>query len=313
MQQTPTESAWPTAERIGGKQTHRRVRRVRLLHVTAVGPAMLLSAMITLTVTTLLLPSGSSSAVLGALAVASWLTVTPGGERAALRVLRGARRLSSVECHALAAVMTDLCRLGLGPPIVELYVGRPARPVAEAHGRRSVVMTPTMLQAAVTGRLPHDEIVAVLAHEGVTLRSRIVVHDLAISVWCLPWQVVAAVGRPTIRLLGVFWKLRAGVFAVAIWQALFDPRAGSSPAAGAPTAIALSIGLLLTYSVPVCTAHWESYVCGSADVELVRLNLGDAMATFLRRMPSTPSSVRRGAMLSPPAPPSTTLGLVSPS
>jgi Zn-dependent protease with chaperone function len=301
-QRVAARRAWPPTDSVRWWRTLAGTREAHLRHVAAVGPAMAMSAMITLTVATGLLPRQISSVVLGGWAMVAWMSVTRAGERAALRVLRGARRLADPELTGLAPVIADLCGRGLGPPVVELCVGNDRGPLAKAYGRQSVVMTPTLLQAALTGQLPRDEVVAVLAHEGLTLRSGHSANDVAIAVWSLPWLAVRALGRRIARLLGPLWKLRAGVFSVAIWQTLLDSRPGSGSDRAPLTAAALLVVLVLTYWMPWGRTRWERFVCEAADVELMTLDLGVSMAAFLRRTPSTPPLARRIAVLDPPVP-----------
>ena len=230
------------------------------------------------------------------------------GEGLAVRVLFHARMLTSVEQSALAPIMIELCRRGLGPPVIEISVARrPAAAPACAHGRRHVVLAPWFVRAVRSGQLPHDEAVTVIAHAALVARSGLNRHDPAIAFWTLPWRTVCTIARPLRGLLPVFvWKARFVVFAVAIWQsATMGP-----PVVGPISAVVLAIILATTYLSPICVHHWQRHEAQVADNGLVGLGLGPAMAAFLRRYPQTGELEARLDVLGPSTRPTSRLRLV---
>jgi len=224
------------------------------------------------------------------------------GESLATRALFNARRLTQSERVGLRGVVAELCKLELGPPIVDLYVSRRyGAPAAIAHGRRSVVMAPEFVDGIRTGQLPHREALAVLAHAGLVSRSGLVQQDPAIFFWSTPWRVLAALGRPARGVLGFAWKIRIVVFGVAIWQNATENSTPAASLGGPMIAAALATILALTYLVPRWTMGWERYVAATGDSELASRNLGPAMAAFLRRYPQTTAVIERIQLLDPPA------------
>jgi len=246
----------------------------------------------------------------GGLAVAV-LLVLGVGESLAVRVLFNARQLTQVERTGMAGVVAGLCRLELGPPIVDLYVARRrGAPAASAHGRRSIVMAPEFVNGILAGHLPRREQVAVLAHASLVTRSGLVRHDAAIVFWSTPWRVLAVVGRPARGLLGFAWKIRVVVFGTAIWQSAAGSSSAPGPLNGPMIAVALSVILALTYLVPRWAIGWENLVASTGDRQLLARGLGPAMAAFLRRYPQTSALIERTQLLDPPVRPKPQLRLV---
>jgi len=89
----------------------------------AVGPGVVVSVVVVaLTLAAAPAPTAAGAALVLAVVVAAaghgaW-------EGSAAAVVLGARRLRPSERDELAAVLTQLCRVGLGPPLVELRVKR---------------------------------------------------------------------------------------------------------------------------------------------------------------------------------------------
>ena len=230
------------------------------------------------------------------------------GEGPAVGVLFHARRLTAGEKSVLAPITVELCRRGLGPPVIEIFVARrPAAAAACAHGRHHVVLAPWFVPAVRSGQLPHDEAVAVIAHAALVTRAGLSRHSLAIAFWTLPWRTVCTIVRPLRGLLPEFvWKARFVVFAVAIWQsATMGP-----PVVGPISAAVLVIILATTYLSPICAHHWQRQVTQFADNGLVGLGLGPAMAAFLRRYPLIGELEARLDVLEPTARPTSRLRLV---
>jgi len=226
----------------------------------------------------------------GGLAVAV-LLVLGVGESLAVRVLFNARQLTQVERTGMAGVVAGLCRLELGPPIVDLYA-------------------PEFVNGILAGHLPRREQVAVLAHASLVTRSGLVRHDAAIVFWSTPWRVLAVVGRPARGLLGFAWKIRVVVFGTAIWQSAAGSSSAPGPLNGPMIAVALSVILALTYLVPRWAIGWENLVASTGDRQLLARGLGPAMAAFLRRYPQTSALIERTQLLDPPVRPKPQLRLV---
>ena len=227
------------------------------------------------------------------------------GEGRAVRVLFHSRRLTASEQSALAPITVELCRRGLGPPVIEIFVAkRPAAAPACVQGRRHVVLAPWFVYAVRSGQLPHDETVAVIAHAALVTQAGLSRHDPAIAFWTLPWRTMCTIARPLRGLLPDFvWKARFVVFAVAIWQsATMGP-----PVVGPISAAVLAIILASTYLSPVCARHWQRHVARVADNGLVGLGLGPAMTKFLRRYPLIGELEARLGVLEPTARPTSRL------
>jgi hypothetical protein len=276
-----------------------------LLKAGAVGPGLLAS---TATVVLLLgpaLPAWAQLVVFYAGLLVLALLVAGVGESWAVRCLFGARRLTDLERTGLAPVLTELCGRGLGPPVARFYVARrPTARAAVAHGPRSVVVSRDLVHGALTGRLPRDEAVAVLAHAALVALGGLTRQDPAIAFWSTPWRLLAALGKQPRGLLGVAWRIRAVVFGVAIWQSLTAqaPNTGPATPAGLPgpvAAAALTLILAMTYLAPRWVTSWERHVVATGDRALVACGLGPSMAAFLRRHHETPTLVARAQLLDP--------------
>ena len=230
------------------------------------------------------------------------------GEGRAVRVLFHARRLTDSEQSALKPITIELCRRGLGPPVIEFHVARsPGTATACAHGRHHVVLAPWIVQAVRSGQLPHDQAVAVIAHAAVVTQAGLSRNSPAIAFWTLPWRTVCTIAGPLRGLLPDFvWKARFVVFAVAIWQsATMGP-----PVAGPISAAVLTFILAMTYLSPICAHHWQRHATQVADNGLVGLGLGPAMTKFLRRYPLIGELEARLGVLEPTARPTSRLRLV---
>lgn len=288
----------------------RRAGRRRIaLRLACVAPPVLVSTFIVVAISVLLPDWAGSCVFYGGLAVAILLGMGR-AEHVAVRVLFSARKMIRSEKVGLSAVVGQLCHLHLGPPLVDLYVSRrPSGPHAAARGGRSVVMSAEFAVAIQTGRIAEDEAVAVLAHAGVTARSGLVRLDPLIAFWTLPWRVLAATVRPLRGLIGFAWKIRPVVIGVAIWQSLTDPPA-ADVVDGVAIAAVLAVSLVLTYAWPRMTRGWDQALEREGDQALIERGLGRPLATFLRRLPQTPSVIERTQTLDPPVRPRPALRVV---
>lgn len=266
-----------------------------LLKAGAVGPGLVASTLLYVIVGAGMPASAQIVMFYGGLAAVVLLAVGV-AERQAVRVLYVARRPSEAELNAMVPIRTELCRLGLGPSLTSIYVARrPGAPAAIARGRRSVVVAGEFVDGLIAGQLPQSEAVAVLAHAAVVARTGLSRQDTAIALWSTPWRLLRTIARPMGGLLGIAWKARIIVFAVAIWQCL----AAGPPVAGPCTAVVLTLVLTATYTTRWCADRWERHVELVGDRELVAMGLGKAMAEFLHRYPATRTLVVRQQMLDP--------------
>lgn len=287
----------------------RASRRRTALRLACVTPPVLVSTFIVGAVSVLLPDWAGSCVFYGGLAVAILLG-TGRAETVAVRLLFSARKMTRSEDVGLSAVVSQLCHLQLGPPLVDVYVSRRrGGPHAVARGGRSVIMSAELAVAIQTGRIAEDEAVAVLAHAGGTARSGLVRLDPLIAFWTLPWRVLATVGRPARGLVGFAWKIRPVVIGVAIWQTLTDPPA-ADVGDGVAIAVVLAVALVLTYAWPRMTRGWDQALEREGDQALIERGLGRPLATFLRRLPQTPSVIERTQTLDPPVRPRPALRVV---
>ncbi len=257
------------------------MRSVRFLTVVAVGPACVLTAAFVCVVVGVL-PAPSRLAVFGFLIATAAGLVSRRCEPAALRILHGARRPAGWESEALAPVVTTLCRCGIGPPLIDVYVAPGTQVGAWAAGRRGVVVTNATVAALADGRVTVEEIAARMTHAVGVLDVSASRCDLLIDVLLLPWRLVSAVVRGTGLglggLVGFAWRVRGVVVAVAVVQAFTAGQIGT-------------VILLLWLAV----ASWLSPAAARAVVQRVNLaadrfvvvqGLGRAWAHVLSGQPS---------------------------
>src|SRR5665647_3298061 len=120
-------------------------------------PGLLVSTALTCMVGALLPPLLGLTLFVGGL-VLTVVLCAGGLDRLAVRLLGRSRVLSEAEAAALAPAIALLCQRGLGPPVIELYArDRELGISAGAAGRRSVVVSAGLLQAAQLGQLPPDQ------------------------------------------------------------------------------------------------------------------------------------------------------------
>ncbi|WP_291800288.1 hypothetical protein, partial [Cellulomonas sp.] len=190
----------------------------------------------------------------------------------------------------------QLCRVGLGPPLVELRVTRSRLIGAVGAGRRTVVVSTGLIEAVVIGDLPSDQAAAVVAHSAVLVREGLTRADLLIGCVSAPWRAMRAAvhgicgwGR-RLPLTLAAWRLRVVVVAVAVVQAVQVGRVG----------LAVTIAAIgaFSYALPVWERRWRDLLARSGDEGVVRAGLGDGLVAFLRTCPrSDATRARLRAML----------------
>jgi len=273
----------------------------------AVGPGVVVSVVVVglmLAVT----PAPVAAVAVLVLAGVAWAVGRSAWEGAAVRVVLGARRLRPSERDELAAVLTLLCRAGLGPPLVDLRVAQSRAIAAIGVGRRTVVVSTGLIEAVALGELPARQAAAVLAHAAVLVRDGLTRADLLIGCVAAPWRALQAlvhgicgVGRqfPAAR---VAWRLRVVVVTIAVVQTVQAGHVGIAVTTAA-------IGAL-SYALPVWERQWRDLLVRAGDAGVLRAGLGDGLVAFLRTRPRTDATRARLRMLLPSGLQRPALGLV---
>jgi len=254
-------------------------------------PGLFVSTVLTCMVGALLPPLPALTLFVGGLALT--VVLYAGGlERPAVRLLGRARVLSEAEAAALAPPIALLCQKGLGPPAIELYARDGELGIsAGAAGRRSVVVSAGLLQAAQLGQLPADQAAGVIAAAVGRIRLGQTRFDVAVEFWTIPWQLVRAVALAIANAVGVFlltrfaWRIRFVVAAVAVAQSATDGRI----AAG----VVVALFIALTYMAPRWQCQWDVRSQDDSDRFVSDHELGDGLARFLRRCPPAPRTLER--------------------
>ena len=213
--------------------------------------------------------------------------------------MRGARPLTPTERQLLAPAHEILQRQGMLTAPVEIVARGGPGVQAMGVGRRTVIVSSGLLDAARGQLLPADEIAAVLAHAtGLTLAGR-VRNDLALTYWTMPWHVVrlliAALGQLLWPMRSIFragWLLGRPI--VGLGGAVQSTQQGY-PAIGVATIILL----LATYAHPWAQRSWARHLEDVGDRAAAEHGLSTPLASFLRRFPSTPRLDERTHRLAP--------------
>jgi hypothetical protein len=254
-------------------------------------PGLFVSTALTCMVGALIPPLPGLTLFVGGLALT--VVLCAGGlERPAVRLLARGRVLNEAEAVALAPAMALLCQKGLGPPVVDLYARDGDLGIsAGAAGRRSVVVSAGLLEAAQLGQLPADQAAGVIAAAVGRIRLDQNRFDVAVGFWTISWQVVRAVCLAIAKTVGLFpltqfaWRIRFAVGAVAVMQSVADGRI----AAGAVVAVFIA----LTYLAPLWQRQWDRRSQDDSDQFVADHELGDALGRFLRRCPPQPRTLQR--------------------
>lgn len=265
----------------------------------AVGPGMVASVVV-VAVVLAAAPAPVAVAAVIVLAVVVAVAYHRACEGLAVAVVLRARRLRPSERDELAAVLTELCRVGLGPPLVELRVRRSRAIGAFGAGRRTVVVSTSLIEAVVLGDLSSVQAAAVVAHSAVLVRKGLTHADLLIGCVSTPWRGAHAAVRGFSRwgrrlaFTQAAWRLRAVVVVVAVVQAVQVGQFGLAATVG-------SIGAL-SYVLPVWERRWRDLLVRTGDEGVVQAGLGDGLVEFLRTCPSTDITRARLRALAPRGP-----------
>lgn len=251
----------------------------------AVAPAVVVSTLITVLVGAVLPPLAGLVVFVGGLLLLAML-LAGRLEPFAARVLFFSRPLRPDEAEDLAPAVTLLCRQRLGPPLIDLRVSAGSTGIdAEPLGRHTVLVSAGLVDAAGAGRLPPDQVAAVITHAAALTRGGWARSDTAIAFWTLPWQVlhgvavaVAQVGR-LLPLVSTAWRLRGVVGGIAVLQFLQLGHPGF--------ALAVAAIEVISYAMPVCERRWQHLCLEAGDRELIEVGLGPSMAVLLGRYPTS--------------------------
>ena len=254
-------------------------------------PDLLVSTVLTCMVGALLPQLAGLTLFVGGLALT--VVLCAGGlERPAVRLLGRARVLSEAEAAALAPAIALLAQKGLGAPAVELYARDGELGIsAGAAGRRSVVVSAGLLQAAQMGQLPADQAAGVIAAAVGRIRLGQTRFDVALEFWTIPWHLVRAVYLAIAKTVGAFpltqfaWRIRFVVATVAVAQSVADGRIAGG--------VVVAVFTALTYLAPRWQGQWALRSQDDSDRFVAEHELGDALGQFLRRCPSEPRTFER--------------------
>lgn len=252
-----------------------------VLRAVTLAPALLVSLVLTVVVCALLPPALGLVAFMAACGVLVALALGQLQELA-IAALTRSRPAREAEVRVMAPVLAELG--GRGVDVGVLFVRRiqrPSTPVAVAFGRRTVVVSPGLVESTYRGGVTGAEAAGALAHavgRHRALRPRL---ELAVLAATTPWRLMVAtfrgVGRafawlPFVRLA---WTLRGVVGVICVVQSVAEGRAWAGLLGGAVIA--------LTYLVPAAGRRIELHTEAEADQLVLSLGLGPVLAGLLRR------------------------------
>ena len=263
---------------------------MRMLRFAVGAPGVVVSTVVVAMIGAVLPPWGGIVVGYGGVAVAVLLGVGR-LEPHALRVWCGARPPDGDEAAVLAAAVTRLCRAGIGPPVVDIYVSRTGGQSAWAAGSRGVVVPWSMVAAVAEGRLSAEEAAAAMAHAVGVLDVAHGRLQLVYEFWTLPWMLVAGVATSVGRafaatpLVGWAWKVRGLYGVIALVQCTRD---------GYWFVGVIACGFLAeTYLQPWLRRRWTIRVHERADQFVARHGLAEAWARLLARRAAATARIER--------------------
>jgi hypothetical protein len=268
---------------------------ITVLRAVTLVPALLVSFVLTVVVCALLPPALGLVAFMAAGGVLVALALGQLQEPA-IAALTRSRPATEADFRVMAPVLAELGSRGLD--VGALFVRRtqrPSTPVAVAIGRRTMVLSPGLVEATYRGGVTGAEAAAALAHavgRCQEIRPRL---ELAVLAATTPWRLVATfrgVGRafawlPFMRLA---WTLRGVVGFICVVQSVAEDRAWAGLLGGAVIA--------LTYLVPAAGQRIELRTEAEADQFVLSLGLGPVLAGLLRRY-GHPMTLERMQRLEP--------------
>ncbi len=252
-----------------------------VLRVVTLAPALLVSFVLTVVVCALLPPALGLVAFMAAGGVLVALAMGR-LQQPAMAVLTSSRPATEAEFGVMAPVLAELG--GRGVDIATLFVRRaqrPSTPVAVAIGRRTVVVSPGLVDATYRGGVTGAEAAAALAHAVGRHRAARPRLELAVLAATTPWRLIMAtfrgIGRafawlPFMRLA---WTLRGVVGVICVVQSMVEGRAWAG--------LLGSVVIALTYLVPAAGRRIDLRTEAAADQFVLGLGLGPLLAGLLRR------------------------------
>lgn len=275
-----------------------------LIRASAIGPPLVVSFALTLTVLVLLPPAiGLVVFMAGAVALVALAAGWPA--RIAVPLLMWSRPVTEGELAILAPVLAQLRARGVepGPVWVRRTAGKAAAPV-DVIGGGELVVTRGLVEHLYRGSVSIEEGAALAGHAIGRHRGELTRCEYAVSALLLPWRAVSAVGRGAAVAVGwlpfarVAWTLRGVVGVVCVVQSVAEGRALAGILAGAVIA--------LTYLAPAASRTQRRFLEAAGDAVVVDLGLGSALVALLRRHQAPMSIAREQRLLAqPPAAPST--------
>ena len=253
---------------------------MRMLRLTAVAPVVLGSTLLTLMVLALL-PAlvGSTGFVVGVVVLA----VLSAGllEAPLIQTLTGARELTESETAALLPVLARLAATKILVGDLHLHAVPGSSQPAAVRGRRSLLVSTWLVEAAHGGQLSRDEAAALIAHAIGRHTARPHRFELVLWVWSAPCCGVIAVAGWVGAVAGWFplvrpaWRLRCIVATVCVVQQASEGRTVYGLIAGSFIAF--------TYLVPAAKYAVERRIESAADTLVVDHGLGPALTGVLQR------------------------------
>jgi hypothetical protein len=267
----------------------------RLLQLGARGPALIVSVAVACSLGALLPPPGFVAFTVG-LVVVSLVLGSRRLEPVTLRLWYRVRPLDECEQVLLAPVITRLCQVGIGPPVVNLLMAARGAQEPRPIGRRTVRVSTGMIDQLATGRLSAEDAGAAMAYAIGVRDAGHRSFQMVYEFWMLPWQIIQTVTGGVRRmftklpLVGLAWRLRGLLGAAALAQCAQQGQWG--------------IGLLAfvivasTYVTPWCRAQWDQRLQRSASQFVVDLGLDQARLQTLRHEPGATAVCARSRRIS---------------
>lgn len=275
-----------------------------VLKATTFWPAALVSFVLFMVVLALAPPVLSLPLVLAATAL---LVVLGIGrlEGPTVELLTASRAATVGERQVVVNVVDGLGQVGITD--LELLVRRRQRastPAVMVLGRRSVVLTPGLVEAVYRGWVATEEVAALVAQAVAARRARQPRAELAGLMATSPWRAVVTVFRGMgaafawLPFVGMAWALRGVVALICVLQSVVEGRATVGLLGGAVIA--------LTYVVPAAGRALQARTEAIGDQFVVEQGLGGVLARFLTRYghPTTVERLRHLEQQPPPPVPS---------
>lgn len=269
------------------------------LKAATVGPPLLISMLLGIVFSALLPPLVQLSLLAAHVALAGILA-TGRLEGTMVRLVWGGRPPTPGEAPTLNRILT-LVERHLADSGLTVLVGRGRDLWVGPVGRRHVLLSPQVVHAHRSGRLPDLELVALIAAAAGRLRHSRTSYDLAFAMWSWPWLLIVAVAQAVgrrmawIPLVLVVWKARIVVGVSAVVLEATEGRPGS--------AVICGLFIALSYLTSWWASRWEAQLLLAADRFVTRQGLGEPLARHLLRHASDPATLDRADRLRGPAPP----------